>query len=332
MIGELRPWIRGIEVASGKDLAHVGRCRKKLMIFAGESASYYETSTPSRPRACTGEKKGSPLKLQDLREKEKNVFDVADRDIHEIRAFLENEDGKLAEWFDGKLIIKTEGDSIDISAEWIVGPYFTFMEERGWTMGRTTHVPGNDRAFIPDAVAKYMPERPLTPHQAAHAMTLKPMPHWVLECEWEGRADQDGKGFHKVIHLLFPMVGSDGSRIEEAWVIVLPSEPATPMPVAGIPGNNQPVILPQHDRPASGTPYLAVLRRVYPPDQGITYYPLLPNTRFAVPDYSVFSANGPAGAPGVPPRPVNHMLHMARYIDLMPVAPPPLPQAPGQQV
>lgn len=275
------------------------------MMFDGDAApSCY--STPVRPRSGVSEKKGSPLRLQELREVRNFVYDIQGQNVKDIKAYLDGKDGRRVEWYNDKLFVKCEGQAKDYAAAWIDKGYSP-LEGSGWIFGRTGHVPGPDRAYIPDCNAQFPLLRPVPPPQMFHATMLRPLPHWVMEVDFEDDVDQPDKGFDKVENGYFTLLGPDNSRVEEAWILVLPNEPpVVPEPIVELPLAAQPIVQPQVQRPSIGTCYLVIIQRIDP--QTRAYYPMEPNTRFAVPEYSVFSAYGPAGPPGAPPLPVNRML------------------------
>jgi succinate dehydrogenase flavin-adding protein (antitoxin of CptAB toxin-antitoxin module) len=274
----------------------------------------------------TGQQEGSPIKLEHLPRLSENVYDVSGESLSSIREFLDSSEGDMFEWFDGKLVQKVEAGSEAAAAEWILSSYYTGMDDSGWLFYRNAHVSGKDRAFIPDGIAilRYgtgTNNRPCTPYQAAHAMSPQPLPQFVLEVEWEHSVYDADKGIPKVINRLFPMVGPDGSRMEEGWLLSLPQSSMhdVTLPVVGIPLAEQPILQLQPQPPPAGTIYLAILRRpAHPAMQAIRgYYHIVPNARFKVPPFSILSAAGHSGPPGAPVLSTNRLLSTCMYIQLV---------------
>lgn len=58
------------------------------------------------------------------------------------------------------------------------------------------------------------------PGVAEHLMRFGAAPNWVLEFKWEGELNKPHKGIRKVLDHFFNEVGTNQSRVEEAWVLV----------------------------------------------------------------------------------------------------------------
>lgn len=81
----------------------------------------YDTFTA--PACVSSEKKGSPIKLENLKctpQFEAYVDDVQGESVEIIREFLDSSDGDTMGWFNGNLVQKVEGITKAGGAEWIV--------------------------------------------------------------------------------------------------------------------------------------------------------------------------------------------------------------------
>ncbi len=53
-----------------------------------------------------------------------------------------------------------------------------------------------------------------------HLMQHAPAPNWILEYEWASEVVKEGKGIDKVENLFFTKVGTNGTTVNEAWILV----------------------------------------------------------------------------------------------------------------
>lgn len=270
-----------------------------MSLYDGEK---FHTESPTPARACAGTaEKVSPIKLGELR-MSKVGYVVTGVSVYDIHALLDSAEGENIEWFGDKLVIKVDAPAKDQGAQWVIADYTVAFRGHGWSFGRTTHLPSINCATIPHGHGFFRPGRPaLTLSQATHAMAPKPMPQWVLEVEWTSLANAEDKGFRKISETLFNQVGSDGSRIEEAWLLCLPNmEGMETADIVEEPEDEHAFIQPQDQQPDEKHVFLAVLRREAGAWPAVSYYDIVPNRRFVPPWYSVLAPQGPAGQPGAP--------------------------------
>ena len=67
----------------------------------------------------------------------------------------------------------------------------------------------------------FTPERLYNVHTATHLYSAGPAPHLVAEVVWDTEVNQPTKGLPKVLNQLFTVIGTNGTQIEEGWVLVI---------------------------------------------------------------------------------------------------------------
>jgi hypothetical protein len=123
--------------------------------------------------------------------------------------------------------------------------------------------------------------------QAREMMTPRLFaPVWCLEVEFESQVDQNSKGYDK-IQRLFEKYGVyvSHSQIQEIWLLVYPQRDEGDLTVPRV---EEPfdLVTVSHDRPASGSKYIAIFLRGYyysinqlDPPYLFGYFILEPNKR-----------------------------------------------------
>jgi hypothetical protein len=270
--------------------------------------------------------------MSDLKKNESSqdivIYDAAGLTDKEIYTILEGPEGGHAEYIDGKLIIRTEGANKSAAAEWIHLVYGSFFGNHDWRFYRSASITGRapfgeKSSPMPDITAYPSALRPRG-FIGDHSGQLQPLPHFVCEVEWQHLVDHERMGIPKV-QWLFSLTGRNDTVIHEGWVLSVPQvdDPdAVPENVVGLPVDMQPVVLGQLNRPDPGVCWLAILTREGPVAGGVReYFPLLPNTGFVAPAYSIWGG-GMAGAPPAPSLMVNRLLEDMDRISLQQPATP----------
>ena len=124
-----------------------------------------------------------------------------------------------------------------ISVTWgrLYGAYMASnrLFSSGGTAG-TTYTSGN--LLCPDFSVWNLqePARHQNAGAVEHFMQPSAAPNWILEFEWYSEVHKDMKGVRKVLDGYFNEVGTNNSRVEEAWVLIkhqnvhLPNKPPRP--------------------------------------------------------------------------------------------------------
>jgi hypothetical protein len=218
---------------------------------------------------------------------------------------------------DNLLIQRVDGTAISETSMWIMGDYHNFFKTgHRWCSGSTGHFATAETVVLPDGYAFYNFERQQLWAQKVNASSVGVLPHWMMYVEWEHLVDNAGFGFDKIRRHILSMRDTNDECVLDAWLVSIPLTEASAESAIVAEGcqhitelltEDKPFSAAQSHRPQAGAPYVAVFRHdpaAYP----TVYFPILPNTRFLPPSYSVLRTLGTQGGAAFPALDCNELL------------------------
>jgi hypothetical protein len=246
------------------------------------------------------------------------MFGTSGVDALAICEAVEKWEGKVEYYAcDNLLIQRVDGTAISATTMWLMGGYHHFFKTgHRWSSGSAGHFATAETIVIPDGHAFYNLERQQLWSQKMRASSVGVLPHWMMYVEWEHLMDNTGFGSDKIRRHILNMRDVNDNCVLEAWLVSIPLTEASLesafvaegcQQITEVPTEDKHIVAAQPHRPEAGVPYVTIMRQdaaAYP----TVYFPILPNTRFLPPSWSVLRTLGSQGGAEYPALDCNELL------------------------